>query len=167
MAEGGLLERATVRRVRDALAASALGDRVVALPDTARSAQEAAAAIGAPLGAIVKSLVFTIGGQPVMALVAGDRRCAEKALKGVLGLEGKVRRADADAVRAATGFTIGGVSPVALATPLPLAIDASLWRFDTVHAAAGHPHCVFPLTPDELAALTGGTISDAVAPPAD
>ena len=115
------------------------------MASTARSAEDAAASIGTPLGSIVKSLVFTVGGAPVMALVAGDRRCDTKALAGALGREGRVRRADADAVRDATGFAIGGVAPVAHETKLPVAIDASL-GFETVYAAAGHPHCVFATT---------------------
>jgi len=136
------------------------GDKIIAVADTTRSAAEAAAALGVELGAIVKSLVFTIGGDPVMALVAGDRQCDTKALRQVLGLSGKVKRPDADAVRAATGFAIGGVSPLAHTTDIPVAIDASLRRFDAVYAAAGHPHCIFPTTLDELEKLTGGMVSD-------
>ena len=116
-------------------------------------------------GSIVKSLVFTVGGAPVMALVAGDRRCDTAALARALDREGRVRRADADAVRAATGFAIGGVAPLAHETPLPVAIDASLGRFETVYAAAGHPHCVFATTIDELARLTGGTVTPEIAAP--
>jgi prolyl-tRNA editing enzyme YbaK/EbsC (Cys-tRNA(Pro) deacylase) len=158
-----LLDRPAVRRVRDALAAGGSAARIIALSDTARTAEDAARAVGCDLGAIVKSLVFTIGAQPVMALVAGDRRCNDKALKATLGLEGKVRRADADTVRQATGFTIGGVAPVAHATALPMVIDASLQRFETVYAAAGHPHCVFATSVSELESLTGATLSEAVA----
>jgi prolyl-tRNA editing enzyme YbaK/EbsC (Cys-tRNA(Pro) deacylase) len=74
-----------------------------------------------------------------------------------------VRRGNADTVRQATGFAIGGVSPVGLATPMPCAIDASLGRFATVWAAAGHPHCVFRTSVDELTRLTGGNLSDGLA----
>lgn len=155
------LRSASVRRVRAALAAAGRSAEVIALTATARSAEDAAAAIGAPLGAIVKSLVFVVGEQPVMALVSGDRRCREKALPKVLGLQGRARRADAEAVRTATGFAIGGVAPVGLGRPLPVAIDAALGRFETVYAAAGHPHCVFATRLAELARLTGGVISSA------
>ena len=160
-----------------ALAEAGSAAQVIALSDTARSAEDAAGlgrfetvyaaagSIGTPLGSIVKSLVFTIGGAPVMALVAGDRRCDTGALAGALGREGRVHRADADAVRAATGFAIGGVAPLAHETPLPVAIDASLGRFETVYAAAGHPHCVFATTIDELARLTGGTVTPEIAVP--
>ena len=130
----------------------------MALAETARSAQDAADSIGCNLGAIVKSLVFAIGDQAVMALVAGDRRCVVEALPAALGLEGICRRADADLVRAATGFSIGGVAPMAHATPLPIAIDESLRRFERVYAAAGHPHCVFATSVDELTRLTGAPV---------
>lgn len=156
------LENASVRRVRDALVAAGLDDRVIELSETARSAQDAADSIGCELGAIVKSLVFAINGRAVMALVAGDRLCDTAALPAILGLEGKCKRADADLVREATGFAIGGVAPVGHATALPIAIDASLRRFGTVYAAAGHPHCVFPVSMAELVRLTVGVESDEV-----
>ncbi len=152
-----------VRRVQAALAEAGSEAQVIALAETARSAEDAAASIGTRLGSIVKSLVFTIDGAAVMALVAGDRRCDAKALGRALGREGRVRRADADAVRAATGFSIGGVAPLAHETPLPVAIDASLGRFETVYAAAGHPHCVFATSLDELQRLTGGTVTAEIA----
>ena len=157
------LAHPAVRRVQAALAEAGSVAQVIALASTARSAEDAAASIGTPMGSIVKSLVFTVGGAPVMALVAGDRRCDTAALAGALGREGKVRRADADAVRDATGFAIGGVAPVAHETKLPVAIDASLGRFETVYAAAGHPHCVFATSIDELERLTGGTVTPEIA----
>ncbi len=153
-----LLERPAVKRVRAALAAAGSAAEVIALADTARTAQDAADSVGVELGAIVKSLVFAVDGRAVMALVAGDRRCDTAALARALGLDGTVGRADADMVRDATGFTIGGVPPIAHATPLPTAIDASLGRFATVYAAAGHPHCVFGTSLDELARLTGAPV---------
>lgn len=160
------LDNASVRRVRDALVAAGLDDRVIELSETARSAQDAADSIGCELGAIVKSLVFSVNDRAVMALVAGDRQCNTGALTAILGLEGKCRRADADLVREATGFAIGGVAPVGHATALPIAIDASLARFETVYAAAGHPHCVFPATYAELRHLTGAVDSSNIARPA-
>ena len=157
------LAHPAVRRVQAALAEAGSQAEVIALSLTARSAEDAAASIGTPLGSIVKSLVFTVAGTPVMALVAGDRRCDPKALGQALGRAGKVRRADADAVRAATGFSIGGVAPLAHETALPIAIDASLGRFETVYAAAGHPHCVFATSLGELERLTGGTVTPEIA----
>ena len=153
-----LLDRPAVRRVRDALAAAGSTAEVIELAETARTAADAAASLGVEQGAIVKSLVFAAPGGAVMALVAGDRRCDTKALGRALGIAGKLVRADADLVRAATGYSIGGVAPLGHPAPLPLAIDASLARFEAVYAAAGHPHCVFATSIEELVALTGGAI---------
>ncbi len=162
MDDGELLERESVRRVQTALRTGGSDARVIVLSDTARTAEDAANALDCELGAIVKSLVFTVGPQPVMALVAGDRRCNDKRLKAIFGLSGKVRRADAETVRQATGFAIGGVSPVGHATDLPVAIDASLQRFEIVYAAAGHPYCVFATSAYELASLTRATIDESL-----
>ncbi|MBL4615664.1 MAG: YbaK/EbsC family protein [Magnetovibrio sp.] len=160
------LERDTVKRVRKALVDAGQSDNVQELSDTARSAAQAAKALGVEQGAIVKTVVFTVGNRYVLALVAGDHHCREDQLEKVFQLNGAVVRPTADLVRAVTGFSIGGVAPVGLVTTLPTAIDASLKRFDKVYAAAGHPHCVFETTVDELKTLTGGLISYAVAAPA-
>ena len=152
------LAHPAVRRVQTALADKGSKAAVIELADTARTAEDAARALGVEVGAIVKSLVFTIDGVPVMALIAGDRRCDTKALPAALGRSGLVLRADAERVRAATGFVIGGVAPLAHPTPLPTVIDDSLGRFDVIYAAAGHPHCVFPTTVLELSLLTGGAV---------
>ena len=153
----------SVQRVQAALTAAGSAAEIIALADTARSAEDAAASVGCDLGAIVKSLVFRVGERPVMALVAGDRQCDLKALPAALGLEGKAKRADADMVRAATGFAIGGVAPVGHPAPVPVAVDASLGRFETIYAAAGHPYCVFRTSFDELVRLTDGRTSEAIA----
>jgi prolyl-tRNA editing enzyme YbaK/EbsC (Cys-tRNA(Pro) deacylase) len=158
-----LLERETVRRVQAALAAAGGAAQVVALGETARSAADAARAIGCPIGAIVKSLVFVVGEQPVLALIAGDRRCDPAALARLFGVAGAARRADADEVRTATGFAIGGVAPVGHLRALPVALDASLNRFRMIYAAAGHPRCVFATSATELARLTGARVSDSLA----
>lgn len=160
-----LLTSASVRRVREALAAKGIEGRIVELAETARTAEDAARACGVPVGAIVKSLLFEVDGTPVLALVAGDRRCDVAALPGALGLTGKARRCDADKVRAVTGFAIGGVAPVGHLTEHPTVIDASLGRFARLFAAAGHPHCVFATSLEELQALTGGVVSDRIATP--
>ena len=156
------LERPSVRRVIDALAAAGSDAGVIELGATARTAQDAAASLGCDLGAIVKSLVFTIGGAPVMALIAGDRHCDTGALRSELDLPGKVARADADAVKRAAGFSIGGVAPLAHEEALPILIDDSLRRFDPVFAAAGHSHCVFAIKVDELVRVSGGRLSAAI-----
>jgi len=158
-----LFESRSVKTVRRALADAGSKAQVVMLEKTARSAREAAEALGVPQGAIVKSLVFLVADQPVLALVAGDRQCVQDALPRALNLLGKVTRPNADQVRAATGFAIGGVSPVGMDTRLPTVIDVSLKRFGTVYAAAGHPHYIFPTTVAELKALTGGIVSYSIA----
>jgi prolyl-tRNA editing enzyme YbaK/EbsC (Cys-tRNA(Pro) deacylase) len=157
-APGSRLGHPAIQRVRQALRERGSSAEVIALAETARTAEAAANALGVPLGAIVKSLVFTIDGAPVMALIAGDRRCATRALPGALGMAGLVARADADRVRQVTGFAIGGVAPLGHPARLPTAIDASLARFETVYAAAGHPFAVFPTTMLELSLLTGGAV---------
>jgi prolyl-tRNA editing enzyme YbaK/EbsC (Cys-tRNA(Pro) deacylase) len=162
MSSAAILENASVKRVREALRLrGAEGERVIALDGAARTAAEAAAALGCGVGAIVKSLVFAFPGeggekQAVMALVAGDRQCNVEMLGRALGLGVTPGRADADLVRRATGFAIGGVAPLGHPEQLPIAIDGSLARFPLLHAAAGHPHAVFPLTYDELLEWTGG-----------
>ena len=157
------LAHPAVRRVQEALRQKGSRAEIIELETTARTAEDAARSLRVEVGAIVKSLVFTIDGDPVMALVAGDRRCDTKALGPALGRSGLVLRADAERVRAATGFVIGGVAPLAHPAPLPTVIDDSLGRFETVYAAAGHPHCVFPTTILELSLLTGGAVTKGIA----
>ena len=160
-------EKESVQRVVAALEAAGLGNRVMELEKTARTAEDAAKAVGAELGQIVKSLAFRVGEQTVLALVAGDHNCAEEALPRVFNLTGAVSKPQAQRVKDATGFTIGGVSPVGLTEPLPIVIDASLRRFQTLYVAAGHPHCLFSASFDELKRLTGGIVSYAIAKPLD
>lgn len=156
MSADAILENASVRRVREAIRLRGGGERVIALDGAARTAAEAAAALGCEVGAIVKSLVFADGEQAVMALVAGDRQCDVAMLGRALGLAAAPGRANADLVRRATGFAIGGVAPLGHPEQLPIAIDGSLARFPVLHAAAGHPHAVFPLSYEELLEWTGG-----------
>ena len=160
-----LLERTSVLKVRNALIDSLLEDTVVELADTARTAEDAASSIGCELGAIVKSLVFGIGQNSILALIAGDHSCLEDNLPLVLKLKGRVVRPRAEEVKRITGFTIGGVAPLALLQDLPTVIDSSLSRFDTVFAAAGHPHCIFRVTVADLERITGGFFSDCIAKP--
>jgi Cys-tRNA(Pro) deacylase len=132
---------------------------VIELDKSTRTAQLAAEAIGTQLGSIVKSLVFLGDGKPALVLVAGDRRADTKKLAQVLEAK-KVKIADADTVRAETGFAIGGVPPVGHHAPLPTLIDRSLGRFETVYAAAGSPHAVFPIAYDMLLQVTTGQVAD-------
>ena len=135
------------------------------LDSAARTSQQAADALGVAVGQIAKSVVFRRKADEVAVLVvaSGDRRVDEKK---VAQLVGAIGRADADFVKAKTGFTIGGVSPLAHATPVVTLIDRELFRFDQVWAAAGHPHGVFPMSPSELEQLTGAPVHDVVQPPA-
>lgn len=143
----------TAARYQQTLREQGLDVPVRMLPDSARTATEAAAAVGVEVGQIVKSLVFLRGAEPVMVLCAGDRRVnAER-----LGLA----PARAERVREITGFSIGGIPPLGHARPLSTLIDASLRRFEVVWAAAGHPHAVFPIAVEQLiAALPEATVTD-------
>lgn len=148
-----------VRRVAERLAGLGHPDEVVMLPVTGRTAADAAAALGVKLGQIAKSIVFRRRSDDAAVLVvtSGDLRVDEKKVSALVG---KVGRADADFVKASTGFSIGGVSPVAHTTPPVILVDRELFRYAEIWAAAGHPHAVFPLSPDELAALTGAPVED-------
>src|SRR5882724_2306017 len=145
-------------RVQAALDALGLRRTLIELPVQARTSQQAADAVGVDVGQIVKSLVFIVDGAPVMVVASGVNRVDERKLATLAG--GKVRRADAETVKRATGYTIGGVPPLALETALPIWVDEDLLRHDLIYAAAGVPECVFPLTPDELLRATGGRVAD-------
>jgi prolyl-tRNA editing enzyme YbaK/EbsC (Cys-tRNA(Pro) deacylase) len=127
-------------------------------PEGTRTAEDAARAIGCEVGQIVKSLVFTAGGRPVVALVSGANRLDPGRLSEVAG--GKAGKADADLVRAATGYAIGGVPPFGHASELPVFMDSDLERFSVVWAAAGRPDSVFPISPRRLAELSGARVAE-------
>lgn len=149
----------SVERVQQYFKDNGLDISVVELDKSTRTAQLAAEAIGTELGSIVKSLVFLADGRPALVLVAGDRRADTKKLAQVLEAK-KVKIADADTVRAETGFAIGGVPPVGHHALLPTLIDQSLGRFETVYAAAGSPRAVFPIAYDMLLQVTAGQVAD-------
>ncbi len=149
----------SVERVQQYLKDKGLDISVVELDKSTRTAQLAAEAIGTELGSIVKSLLFLADGRPVLVLVAGDRRADTKKLARLLKAK-KVKIADADTVRAETGFAIGGVPPVGHRVSLPTIVDQSLSRFETVYAAAGSPHAVFPIAYDLLLQITAGQVAD-------
>lgn len=143
-----------VGRVEKALADLGAQGRITELSDSARTAREAAATLGVEVGQIASSLIFLANGDPVMVVASGGHRVDERRLGALLGAT--IGKANANDVRAATGFAIGGVSPVALASPLPIVVDEALAAFEVVWAAAGHTHWVFPTTFDELLRMTGG-----------
>ena len=150
----------SARRVQDALAALGCAAEVREMPATTRTAADAAAACGCEVGAIVKSLIFrgADSGQGILVLTSGANRVHEKRLGRQLGE--KLERADADFVRAATGYAIGGVPPLGHASPMRVVMDQDLHAFPDIWAAAGTPNAVFPTTPGELARLTGAEILD-------
>ena len=165
---------AGLQRVADALAAAGHPHAPVMLSDAARTAQQAADALGVVLGQIAKSIIFRRKNHPsgddaaVLVITSGDLRVDEKKVQAIVCADGgKLGRADADFVKAKTGFSIGGVSPLAHTTAPVTLIDRELFRFAVIWAAAGHPHGVFRLTPDELQALTGAPVHDVTeSPPA-
>lgn len=146
------------QRVAAAAAERGLTIDIRTFPDGTRTAEDAARAVGCEVGQIVKSLVFLLDGRPVMALVSGANRLDEAGLAAAMDGE-QVSRADADAVRAATGFPIGGVPPFGSATPLPTVVDEDLLAYDVIWAAAGTPRDVFPIAPAELVRVAGATVA--------
>lgn len=146
-------------RVQRALEEGGSDSVVVELTDAATTAALAAAALGVEVGQIANSLVFVADGNPVLVLTSGANRVDTAKVAAILGV-GKVGRADADTVRAATGFPIGGVSPVAHASALPVLIDRDLEQYDAVWAAGGTPHTVFRSTYAELARLSAAIPAD-------
>jgi len=140
-----------------------LGLRVIEFPQSTATAQAAADAAGCELGAIVKSLLFLVDGQPVMVLISGDQTGDQRKLGALFGVgRKKVRIADAETVRVVTGYDVGGVPPVAHATPLPVVIDQMLGRYETVWAAAGAHNAVFPIAYQTLIDITHGQVADIV-----
>lgn len=148
---------ASAERVQRALAAAGLDARVTELALAARTAQQAADALGIEVGRIAKSLVFraAASGRAVLVIAAGDRRVDEARIAALVGEP--IERADPAFVREQSGFAIGGVAPLAHAQPMLAYVDASLRRFDIVWAAGGTPHCVFPIRPDDLLRVSAGT----------
>ena len=129
------------------------------LEQTARTANDAATALGCKVGAIVKSLLFKTEKSFVLCLVSGDKKCSLNKLKKILG-EKDVSMANADQVKVITGYTIGGVSPIGHLTKVNILIDNNLARFEDIFAAAGHPNCIFKINFEQLLKLTNGKIEE-------
>lgn len=146
-----------VRAALQRLGASGV-DRITHIPDGARTAAEAAAALGVEVGAIANSLVFVADGIPLLVMTSGGHRVDTAALATRIGVAAIIR-ATPEIVRDATGQAIGGVAPVGHPAPLRTIVDPALEVFDEIWAAAGHSHAVFPLTFAELVRLTGGTVT--------
>lgn len=149
---------ASAQKVQQRLHTLDFSCQVVELPDSTRTAQEAAQAIGVQVGQIVKSLIFKArhSGKPLLVLVSGTNRVNEKRLSDLVGEP--IGKADADFVRQHTGFAVGGVPPVGYTHPLETYIDEDLLRYGDIWAAAGTPHAVFRLTPTDLQKMTVGRV---------
>jgi len=145
-------------RVQAALSAAGVVAPIEEFPSSTRTAQEAAEAVGTSVGQIVKSLVFLAGDAPVLALVSGSNQLDPARLGALTGLP--IGKADADAVRQATGYAIGGVPPTGFPAPIPTVIDRDLLQYDVVWAAAGTPRHVFPIAPQDLVRITRGRVAD-------
>ncbi len=150
-----LLNKEPVKRAEKAIQAFDPKLKIICLEQTARTADNAATALGCNVGAIVKSLLFRSGDNYVLCLVSGDKRCSLNKLKKILN-EKDISMAHPNDVKRITGYTIGGVSPVGHLTNIKIYIDTNLERFTTVFAAAGHPNCVFKINFSQLITLTNG-----------
>ena len=151
----------SAQKVQDALNALGFQDfTVLELPASTRSAVEAGQAVGCQVGQIAKSLVFKTKNsqRPLLVIASGVNRVDVNRIGELTGV--KITKADADFVRQQTGFTIGGVPPVGHSQPLDTFIDADLLAYDHLWAAAGTPHAVFQLTPDDLVRITGGQVEE-------
>lgn len=148
------------RAVVEAAAVLGLEVAVREFPEGTRTADDAARAIGVTVGQIVKSLIFRVGDDVVVALVSGPNRLDERRLAAAAGRpDAPIARVDADGVRAATGFPIGGVPPFGHPAPLPTYVDEDLLAYDEVWAAAGTPRHVFPISPADLVRATHGRVA--------
>jgi len=151
-----LLNKEPVRRVQEFITKFNIKIKILVLGTTARTAKDAANSLKCEVGAIVKSLLFKANGSFLICLVAGDKRCSLNKLKKILKKK-DVSMANAEEVKEKTGFSIGGVAPVAHTTKVDILVDKSLSRFEYVFAAAGHPNCVFKITYNELTKITDGS----------
>ena len=150
----GVLEKAAVKRVAAALAEYGCPGEIKVLSDSARTAAEAAAALGIEVGQIASSLIFKLpDGSPLLVITSGRHRVDTDLVANYLGIE-KLGRVDADYVKEQSGFSIGGVAPIGWVSPATILIDQALNDYEVVWAAAGHPHAVYPTSFAELLAIT-------------
>ncbi len=156
-----LLNKESVQKVVKVLSNFDDSLRVEVLNSSARTAKDAAISLNCEVGAIVKSLLLRTEGNFILCLVAGDKRCSLNKVKKILNMK-DVSMADADQVKSQTGFSIGGVSPIAHLNKNKILIDTSLSRYEYVYAAAGHPNTIFKISYKQLIKLTEGTKEDIV-----
>ena len=156
-----LLNKEPVKRVQELISKFDSKLKVIVLNTTARTAKDAATSLKCEVGAIVKSLLFKADDTFLICLVPGDKRCSLNKLKKILNKK-DVRMANADEVKANTGFSIGGVAPIAHLKKLNILIDQSLSRFTNVFAAAGHPNSIFKIEYNQLVQMTKGEIKEII-----
>ena len=156
-----LLDKEPVKRVEKFLKGFDQSLEVIVLENSARTAKDAAIALGCEVGAIVKSLLFKIGDNFTLCLVAGDKRCSLNKLKKIKNIK-DISMASPEEVKTQTGYTIGGVSPVGHLNKLEIFIDKSLERFIELFAAAGHPNCIFKINFKDIQKITNGKVEDII-----
>ena len=156
-----LLDKESVKRVVKVLSDFDSNLKVEVLNSSARTAIDAAASLNCEVGAIVKSLLLRTDDSFILCLVSGDKRCSLNKIKKMINKK-DVSMANADQVKSQTGFSIGGVSPVAHLEKIKILIDSSLSRYENVYAAAGHPNSIFKITYKQLIKLTEGKEEDIV-----
>ena len=156
-----LLDKEPVKRVEKFLKGFDQSLEVIVLENSARTAKDAAIALGCDVGAIVKSLLFKTGDNFSLCLVAGDKRCSLNKLKKIKNIK-DISMASPEEVKTQTGYTIGGVSPVGHLNKLEIFIDKSLERFNELFAAAGHPNCVFKINFKNIQKITNGKVEDII-----
>ena len=154
-----LLNKKPVKRVQEFITQLDSKLKILTLNTTARTAKDAAESLSCEVGAIVKSLVFRADDTFLICLVAGDKRCSLNRLKKVIDKK-DVCMANADEVKSNTGFSIGGVAPIAHLKNLNILIDQSLSRFQNVFAAAGHPNSIFKIEYNQLIQMTKGEVKE-------
>ena len=156
-----LLDKESVKRVVKVLSNFDSNLKVEVLNSSARTAVDAAASLNCEVGAIVKSLLLRTDDSFILCLVSGDKRCSLNKIKKMINKK-NVSMANADQVKSQTGFSIGGVSPVAHLEKIKILVDSSLSRYENVYAAAGHPNSIFKITYKQLIKLTEGKEGDIV-----
>ena len=156
-----LLDKEPVKRAEKFLKGFDQSLEVIVLENSARTAKDAAIALGCDVGAIVKSLLFKIGDNFTLCLVAGDKRCSLNKLKKIKNIK-DISMASPEEVKTQTGYTIGGVSPVGHLNKLEIFIDKSLERFNELFAAAGHPNCIFKINFKDIQKITNGKVEDII-----
>ena len=156
-----LLDKEPVKRVEKFLKDFDQSLEIIVLENSARTAKDAATALGCNVGAIVKSLLFKTEDSFILCLVSGDKRCSLNRLKKIKNKK-NISMASPEEVKTQTGYTIGGVSPVGHLNKVEIFIDKSLERFNNLFAAAGHPNCVFKINFKDIQKITNGKVEDII-----